>query len=147
VILGLFLITVLEKYVPPVRDTIVKAGGSTLFWIRTVIILFLVIFGYWTPNVKGLAGARFAREWLQDILLGMILGALNGYFIVGTLWWFMNEAMYPYPNIISMPDIKTEAGQAALRLIPLMPPNWLSSGPWIFITVGLSFLFVIIVFI
>jgi len=146
VILALFMITVLETYVGPIKNTIVRGGGSTLFWMRTIITFMLVFFGYQTPNLKALAGARFARERLQDSLLGLLLGALNGYLVIGTLWWFMDSTGYPYPNVISPPNPGTAAGEAALRWIGYLPPHWLTI-PWIYIAVGVAFMFVIIVFI
>lgn len=146
VILSLFLITVLETYVGIVKNTIVKAGGTPLFWMEATILILLVFFGYQTPNIRGIAGARFARERLQDVLLGFLLGAFNGYLVVGSLWWFMDNAGYPYPNIVMPPVAGTPMGDAALRMLNYMPPEWLVI-PWIYFAVGLAFLFVIIVFI
>ena len=145
VILGIFLITVLETYVGIVKNTIVAASGQTLFWLRSIIIILLVFFGYQTPNIKGLAGARFARERLQDTLLGFIIGALNGYLVVGTIWYFLDAAGYPF-SIIQPPNPADAMYDAAIRLLNMMPPSWLVI-PWIYFAVGLAFLFVIIVFI
>ena len=146
VVLGLFLIIVLETYVGVVRDTLFSSGGKTLFWFRSTIIILLVFFGYQTPNIRALAGARFARERLQDTLLGFMIGALNGYLTVGTIWWYLNAAGYPYPDIIAPPQPNTQMGEAAMRILAWLPPDWLTI-PWIYFAVGLAFLFVIIVFI
>jgi hypothetical protein len=145
VVLGLFLITVLETYVGIVRNTIVSTGGRSLFWLRTTIVILLVFFGYQTPNLRGLAGPRFARERLQDTLLGFMIGALNGYLVVGTIWYYLHDAGYPFPVIVP-PTPADPYYDTAIRLIEALPPDWLTI-PWIYFAVGLAFVFVIIVFI
>lgn len=145
IILSLFIITVLETYVGIVRNTIVATGGKPLFWFRAIIVLMLVFFGYQTPNIRALAGARFARERLQDTLLGFLIGAFNGYMIVGTLWWVLNAAAYPF-DVITPPLPGDRYYDEAVRLLGMLPPEWLTI-PWIYFAVGVAFLFVIIVFI
>ena len=143
VILAIFIISVLERFVPFIRDAIV---GTARFWIRTVIMLALVFFGYQGPNIPRLAANnRFVRERLQDILLGIFLGAINGFLIFGTIWFFLNEAQYPF-DLISAPDTNTPVGQAALNMIKLLPPAWLGA-PSIYFAVALAFVFVLVVFV
>lgn len=146
VILSLFIIIVMEQYVGVVREIVARAGGNAQFWLRTTIVIMLVFFGYQTPNIRAIAGARFARERLQDTLLGFMIGALNGYLVVGTIFWFLNDAGYPFPNVIVPPDPNSHTGQVIARMIAWMPPSWLTT-PWIYFAVGVAFLFVIIVFI
>jgi uncharacterized membrane protein required for colicin V production len=145
VVLAVFVLTVVEKYIPFVRDSV---KGPTLFWVRTIFLLGLVFFGYQTPNIPKLAATnRFARERLQDTLLGVFLGAINGYLIFGTLWFFLNDAGYPFQAVITAPDKATAAGQAALQLVKILPPNWLAGTPAIYFAVALCFVFVLVVFI
>jgi uncharacterized membrane protein required for colicin V production len=146
VILALFIITVLENFVPMIRNAIAASGPSMQFWIRATIVILLSFFGYQTPNIRALAGARFARERLQDTLLGFLIGAFNGYLIVGTIWWFMHNAGYPFPNIVYPPAPNTPLAVVIDRMIGWMPPDWLVP-PWIYFAVGVAFLFVIVVFI
>lgn len=145
VIVAIFIISVVERYLPAIYNTFVQAGGVGQFWFRTIIIVVLVFFGYQTPNITRIAGARFVRERFQDSLLGLFLGALNGYLIVGTLWYFLHQAGYPFPDI-SPPPGGTEQGQTAMRLLEAMPPTWLEP-PIVYFAVALAFLFVIVVFI
>ncbi len=146
VILAIFILTVLEVFVPFVRDTLPKTSPTSLFWLKGLILAALVFFGYQTPNFPRLAqSGRFARERLQDILLGFFLGAINGYLVWGTLWFYMNEASYPFA-IVSPPDPATAAGQAALRLMPFLAPHWLTT-PVIYFAVAVAFVFVMVVFI
>ena len=147
VILALFIISVIERFIPFVSRTL-AAVPPTLFWLRTAIILALVFFGYQTPNIQRLAGnARFARERLQDILLGVFLGALNGYLVVGSIWYYMNDAGYPFPNLISAPQPGTEVWEATQDMMALMPPQLLGDSSAIYFAVALAFAFVLVVFI
>ena len=143
VILALTFITLIEHYVPFVRD-VMPRDSPALFWMRTLIMIVLVIFGYQTPNFPRLA-AKMSREKLQDILLGIFLGALNGYLITGSAWFWMNEARYPF-SVVSGPAEGTLMGDAALKLIQYLPPRVLGI-PAIYFAVVLAFIFVIVVFI
>jgi len=115
-----------------------------LFWIRTIVIVVLVYFGYQTVNMPRFA-PKAKREQLADSLLGFVLGAFNGYLIIGSVWSYMDMARYPFPLIIE-PLAGYPGGQLALNLIAFMPPEFLGV-PWIYFAVILAFIFVIIVFI
>lgn len=140
-ILSLFVIRVFQSFFgffPPETE---EAG----FWVRTLLVLGLVFFGYQTPNLPKLAGTgRFARERLQDSLLGLFLGAINGYLVVGTIWYFLHVAGYPF-DIVQAPNPDTPLGQSAIRLISILPPTWMGV-PTIYIAVAIAFVFVLVVF-
>ncbi len=145
VILALTFITLLQNYIPILRDVLPKES-TALFWTRTIILVVLVFFGYQTPNLPRFAG-KFTRERLQDALLGIFLGGINGYLIAGTLWFFMFEAHYPFAMITD--PAKTGIPQiieAANKIIPILPPRFLGV-PAIYFAVVLSFVFVLVVFI
>ena len=143
VVLAIFIITVMEIFIPFVRDAVV---GPAHFWLRVGVLTALVFFGYQTPNLPRLAGSnRFAREHLQDILLGLFLGAINGYLIFGTVWFYMDSAGYPF-QYIAAPVAGTPMGDAAIKLLALLPPQWLST-PAIYFAVAVAFVFVLVVFI
>jgi colicin V production protein len=142
VILSLAFTRLLEHYVPAVQS--IEQQLLLVFWLRTILLLILVFFGYQTVNISRLAG-KAAREKLQDILLGGVLGGFNGYLIIGTIWFYMNEAGYPFKYITS-PNSNDELGLAALQLITLLPPR-LIGEPGIYFLVILAFIFVLVVFI
>jgi hypothetical protein len=142
VILAIFILTVLERFIPFIRGL----EGESRFWLRFIIMIALVFFGYQGPNIPRLAASnRFARERLQDTLLGIFLGAINGYLIFGSIWYFMHQAGYPF-ELITAPDPNTAQGQTALQIISYLPPQWLGS-PAIYFAVALAFVFVLVVFI
>lgn len=144
-VLGLFIITVLETYVKGVAQTFAEPGSTSQFWMRVAIIVLLTFFGYQTPNLPRVGGERFARERLQDSLLGIFLGALNGYLIVGSIWYFLSQANYQAISYIIPPDPNSAPGVAAIKLLAWMAPAWLGV-PFIYFAIALSFVFVIVVF-
>jgi hypothetical protein len=148
VILAIFIISVIERFAPFIEGILTsESAASGVFWLRSIILLLLVFFGYQTPTLPRFAGSgKFARDRLQDSLLGLFLGVLNGYLVVGTIWYYLDQAGYPYPNIIQAPLPDTEWGQAALRIISLLPPTWMGP-PAIYFAVALAFVFVLVVFI
>ncbi|HLF89918.1 MAG TPA: hypothetical protein VI451_13290 [Anaerolineales bacterium] len=152
VILGLFIITVLGL-VPVVRDMVgigfVNANGNpvpiaaTAFWIRAAIIIALTFFGYQSPQIASgkIKTATKRSERLQDTVLGIIVGGVNGYLSVGTLWFFLIEADY-FLSFVSPPQGETLA--SAQQIINLLPPMLLN-GNAIYFAIALAFAFVVIV--
>jgi uncharacterized membrane protein required for colicin V production len=145
VFLAIFIISVLERYVPLIYNSFAQPGSISQFWMRVILVGVLVFFGYQTPNLSRINSSKFARERLQDTLLGLFLGAVNGYLIVGSLWMFLAQANYPF-QYISPPVPGTPLGDAALAIMNWLPPRWLGP-PTIYFAVALAFLFVIVVFI
>ncbi len=133
VTLGIFLIVVLETYVSVFRNLMANAAPSTVFWVQAIIIMILAFFGYQTPNIKGLAGPRFARERLADTLMGILVGAFNGYLIFGSLWYYMDAAGYPFPKYIQAPPPGSELAAQVEQMMKWMPPAYLVP-PWIYCT-------------
>ncbi|NJD59173.1 MAG: hypothetical protein FIA98_07220 [Anaerolineae bacterium] len=144
-ILALFIITVLETYVKGLTQSFAEPGSTAQFWMRVAIISLLAFFGYQTPNLPKIGGDRFARERFQDSLLGVFLGALNGYLIMGSIWYFLAQANYQAIQYIIPPDAGTPQGQAAIKLLAYMAPAWLGV-PLIYFAIALAFIFVIVVF-
>jgi len=147
VILALFSLNVFDTFVPFFKNILLTASPASAFWIRTVIITALVFFGYQTPKLQRLAeSGRFVRNFLQDSLLGGFLGAVNGYMIFGTIWYYLNQASYPF-SFLSAPDPATANGLAAIGWINYLPPAWLMGNPAIYFAVAICFIFIVVVFI
>ncbi len=142
VLLCLALNLLLRKHVPPVQTLPEDEIG--LFWIRTLILLMLVFFGYQTVHIPGIT-SKLAREKLQDTLLGAVFGAFNGYLVIGTVWHYMHQANYPF-QYITAPVSGDPMGQMAVDLLPFLPPLVLGE-PGIYFAVILAFIFVLVVFI
>ena len=161
VVLSLALTEMLEQYIPFIRDSYVGPAlnpnvttptdaGTSLFWMRFVILLVVVFFGYQTVNLSKLLSGKAARERLQDFLLGFILGGVNGYLVVGSLWFYLFEAHYPFPFILDPTTVNLPATQtfaaSAEKLLVYMPPHLLGI-PGIYFAVIIAFVFVIVVYV
>jgi uncharacterized membrane protein required for colicin V production len=147
VILALFIIAVLERWAPFFGVPPETALTTQQFWLRIAVLLALVFFGYQTPNIPKIAGTgRFARDRLQDSLLGLVLGAINGYLIWGTIWFYLHNAGYPFPAVFSPAPAGTPTEQAIVQLLRILPPTWLGV-PIIYFAVAIAFAFVLVVFI
>jgi uncharacterized membrane protein required for colicin V production len=152
VILAFFLIHVLENIV------LKKYGGDMIndqsaqqFWLRVFIVFMLVFFGYQSPRISRFAAA-VKKDKISDSFLGFFLGGINGYLFAGTLWFYMAYANYPFEvfadpaKFLDVPNIYPPI-QEAINFVEKLPPAWLGGEPGIYIAVGLSFLFVLVVFI
>jgi hypothetical protein len=141
VLLAIAIDTVLLTYVESVRLVMTQRPGITQFALRTGLLLILVFFGYQSPNIPAFGSGKFAREKLQDFLLGVALGLINGYFIAGSVWFYMHQANYPLAYVQPLPD-----PLATANYMKYMPPVLLGI-PKIYFAIIAAFVFVIIVFI
>lgn len=142
VILSLAFTHVLRRYVPIARDLL--DTDPSLFWVRTIILVVLVYFGYQTVISVPRFASRAARERLQDTLFGAILGGFNGYLIAGTILNYIHTAGYPFPEVISAPTGEILA--SVDRMMAYMPPQLLGE-PGIYFAIILAFVFVLVVYI
>ncbi len=141
ILLAIAIDTVLLTYVDPVRIIMTEKPGITQFTIRAGLLLVMTYFGYQTPNLPAFASGKFAREKLQDLLLGLALGLVNGYFIAGSLWYYMNQSNYPLPYVTPPTD-----PNVVTVYMKYMPPV-LFGIPNIYFAIIAAFVFVIIVFV
>ena len=141
-IVALALNFLLHKYVPVIMS--LPDDNKSLFWIRVSILLVLVYFGYQTVISVARLQAGGRRERLQDSLFGIVLGGINGYLVAGTVWFYLDQAKYPFPNAIQPP-----AGDLAARVANMMnymPPHILGD-PWIYFAVIIILVFILVVYV
>lgn len=144
VIVGLAVNHVLRRYVPLTKT--LPEDSSSLFWIRSLIVLCLVYFGYQTVVSIAHLASKAVRERLQDTLFGAILGGVNGYLVAGTILFYLVQANYPYPNVVSPPPAGTPLADSIALMMNYMPPHLLGE-PGIYFAVIISFVFIIVVYI
>jgi len=142
VILALGLNHIIRRYIPIAQS--LNETDLALFWIRTLIVLVLVYFGYQTVVSIPHLASRASRERLQDTLFGGIMGALNGYLIAGTILFYMHVAGYPFEKVISKPP--EPVLQTVNQMMLYMPPQLLGE-PGIYFAIILAFVFVLVVYI
>ena len=131
-----------------------NAARRRQFYVLTIAHLFFTFWGYQGPTLAGsrLGDRLRVRDSLQDKVLGAIVGAVNGYLIIGTIWafleysatgagqWQLLNANYPFD-----PAVLIRPGPEMLALIEKLPLPALS--PYLTFLVVIVFLFVIIVMI
>ncbi|HMZ06110.1 MAG TPA: CvpA family protein [Anaerolineales bacterium] len=142
VVTSLAVNLLLEKYIPLVRD--LDKASTSVFWIRILILVALVYFGYQTVNIARFA-PKAARERLQDSLFGAVLGGVNGYLIAGTVLYYNHVANYPFPKILSAATDPVIL-DAINRMMAVMPPRFLGE-PSIYFAVIIILIFIIVVYI
>jgi len=154
VILAFFLINVLETVIlQRYAGGMIADRSIQQFWLRVLLVIVLVFFGYQTPRISRFASA-VKKDKISDSFLGLFLGGINGYLVAGTLWFYMAYAGYPFKYFVDPALLVGIEGinlnptaQAALDFMSKLPPIWLGTEPGIYIAVGLAFLFVLVVFI
>lgn len=139
VILGIFIIVLMEQFIPFMNVFLLEGGAERQFTTRAVIIAAMIVFGYQTPNIRRLSEV-LVRESFQDSLLGIFIGAINAYFIFGSLWYYLHQLGYPFEWVQQPVD------PAALEFLAYLPPAWLGI-PAIYFAVAISFIFVVVVLI
>lgn len=113
------------------------------FYVCVVLLLALTFFGYASPTLAAQTlGTRVRRERIQEAVLGFFLGLVNGYLILGTLWFYLHKVGYKVGGITTPLEGTSALTFATTYLLPL----WLSV-PLLYVSVALAFVFVIIVFV
>lgn len=143
VILSLAVSHVLRKYIPLARD--LADTDPSLFWVRTIILLVLVYFGYQTVVSIPHLASRATRERLQDTLFGAILGGLNGYLVSGSILYYVHIADYSFQKVILKPTDPALL-ETVNEMMLYMPPQLLGE-PGIYFAIILAFVFVLVVYI
>ena len=142
VITALAANTLLRQYLPIVTNLDIKS--PELFWIRVSILAALAFFGYQTVGVVPHLASKATRERVQEALFGMVLGAFNGYLIAGTILFYIDQAGYPFPDVISKPA--GALAPAIQSLMAFMPPRWLGV-PWVYAAPIICLIFIVVVYI
>ncbi|MFZ3069640.1 MAG: CvpA family protein [Anaerolineaceae bacterium] len=140
---GVIALFIIEMVVPKVAG---ELSATKQFWVNFVVIIVCAFLGYQTPNFrKFIDSGRFERGAFRDILTGALMGGVNGYVYVSSIWYFLAQAGYPFPQI-TPPDLSTELGQTAERILSMAFPT-LMQPPVILYAVVIAFLLLIGVFI
>jgi hypothetical protein len=145
-VLALFILNILESYIPSFTNVMSTSSAGAAFWIQTGIIAGIIFLGYQAPKLPRLENSgRFMRVFWPDTLIGGFLGAINGLLLFGSIWFYLNSAGYPFAAIVA-PDPATEVGLAALGWLKFLPPTWLLGSPAIYFAVAILLISVLVVF-
>ena len=121
------------------------AAAKRSFWIQAIFHLLIAFFSY--QVVTSVAGQRFGgrlgdrvRAGLENHIVGLLFGVLNGYLLFGGLWSFLEYRLaqtgytqlflgelYPFaPEVISRPTVGSAVSFMPYLPLGLVPPNvWL----------------------
>lgn len=151
IVLALFLydllinVAVVRQLLDQITTANPTGGRQSVFFLLAGMFLLIVFFSYLGPTAARISGGRLSvkpRETLQDSLLGFILGAVNGYLIVGTVWYFLEITNYPFPpTILTRPA----AGTLSADLVRYLPLVWMA--PYLKFLLPAAMLLVIIMFV
>ena len=143
VILALALNHVIRRYIPLAAN--LPETDPTLFYVRVIVLLVLVYFGYQTVISIPHLAAKGRSEKLQDTLFGAFLGGLNGYLVAGSILYYVHIADYAVQKMITKPT-DPELLAAVNQMMLYMPPQLLGE-PGIYFAIILAFVFVLVVYI
>ena len=143
VILSLALNHVIRRYIPLAAN--LPETDPSLFWMRTIILIVLVYFGYQTVVSIPHLAAKSRTEKLQDTLFGAFIGGINGYLVAGSILYYVHIADYAFQNVIIKPTDPVLLQQINQMML-YMPPQMLGE-PGIYFAVILAMVFVLVVYI
>lgn len=138
-VLALVINDLVERYL---LNTLTETS-SNLFWLRTLILIFIAYTSYQVTKKQRLI-PKDHRHRVQEGLLGILLGAISGYLIVGTLWYYLHSADY---NIYGLNPPNFDNKELVQEIIKYMPPSALLKGGNLYATLFIMLVFVILVFI
>jgi len=117
-------------------------NSSKALILNLIVIFICGFFGYQTPAFRRLSeSGRFDRGAPIDMILGAIFGAFNGYLLVGSAWYFIAKAGYPF-SWMTPPDVSTQAGQRAAEILENMVPELLT-GNGLYVAIVIAGLIII----
>lgn len=140
VILGLFIIFVMKENFPFYTNFIAE-NPENEFWANSLILLAIAFFGYETPRRMAMLAERSVRDRFQDVVLGFLFGGVNGYFLFGSVWYYLDKAGYFFDAIIAPTDVEV------LNLMERLPPAFMLTSPVILVFIAIAFLLVIVVYV
>ena len=115
----------LEKLVGMAANRIQAVGklsGNPTVWLifYTVIILSVMYVAYQGYVIKYPGNDP---RGVQGTLLGLMVGLINGYLFIGTLWYYIDKYKQP---LVALGIIQGEYSALAQKLIKILPPDLLN---------------------
>lgn len=136
IVLGLFALHQFDNLVRGVL--LANLPADQKFYIQSILFLLVVFFAYQTRALVGAEAARArapgspeGRDNLQASVLGGIIGFLNGYLILGTIWYFLDinrlaaSNLYPLDPYVVAPV----SGSPSAEAVSTLPLYVLAGGP------------------
>ncbi|HMM29301.1 MAG TPA: CvpA family protein [Aggregatilineaceae bacterium] len=140
IVLALFT---LKQFEALVIDPLTDGRQEPKFYLQATILLLLAFFAYQTPPERLARGGaiRNPRESLQDGILGALVGAFNGYLLIGSLWWYMDNLEYPLSPFIT----PVAPGSASAEMVDALPLSWMLSADGGLLSLVMIALFIFVI--
>jgi len=140
IVLALFALKQLETLV---IDPLTNGEQDSKFYLQATILIAFAFFAYHTPpeRISRTRRSSSNREGFQDGILGILVGLLNGYLLIGSLWWYMDNTEYPLsPHILPVAP-----GTTSADWVDILPLSWLLGGDGGLLSLVMIALFVFVI--
>ena len=71
-----------------------------IFGVQLIIFTTIVFLAY---RSQGIVDSTDGRGRIQSGILGVFVGFANGYFVAGSIWYFLDINRYPFPQFVTAP--------------------------------------------
>lgn len=110
-----------------------STNATTRFIVEALILIYLTYVSY-EQAPSSFAPARYRNrsgivnlpgpDYWQLRVLGAVFGGFNGYLVVGSLWYLMDQLEYPLDPLFAQPLI----GSDSAAFVDNLPLVWLQQG-------------------
>lgn len=139
IVLALFT---LRQFETLLIDPLTDGEQRPKFYLQATILVLMAFFAYQTPPEKlSRRGVVGDRRNVQEGILGALVGALNGYLLIGSLWWYMDNLEYPLSPYIT----PVVPGSASAELVSALPLSWMLGGDGSLLSMLMIGLFVFVI--
>ncbi|MCB9452662.1 MAG: CvpA family protein [Anaerolineaceae bacterium] len=119
--------------------------SDQVFLVQVGLFGMVVYFAYQSRSIVTTRGRR-ANSPFANGLLGLVMGAINGYLIWGSIWYFLDINDYPFNPIIIAPS-PTSVSAQSIGSIPLVLLGGGAGGSGELLTIALILLFLLVIFV
>lgn len=144
---GYQMVSLLGAVIPePATQEQIVSIRRQQFWIQAIFLLVIAFFSYQVVArvAESVAGGRFGerlRAGLERRIVGMIVGAVNGYLLIGGLWSLLEYSPTPEGYVQLLPGVtysfagtlitRPELGTAAATVSQFLPLGIFSPTIWL----------------
>ena len=116
---------------PLARFGLLPDTKDTTLWLVFTLLTVAVVFIAYQGETLAFEGTP--PKGLTGILLGALIGFINGYLVCGTLWWILNRYNYPVQSVglfipFSNTSLLSPFGTQIVDNLKLLPPDLLGQG-------------------
>jgi len=112
-----YLDSAMRKGIALVDSTVTAQQAQEIeCWIMMFVIICTTFLSY---HGETLAFPGYLSHGLQSMLLGLMVGCINGYLVAGTVWYYMDKYAYPVRWLGFDPTQFSPTAQAVVQYLPV----------------------------